>query len=62
MHILQREAKATELRDILDTGDAQYDFAAGVWRSTDGLTTFDSRYRTQTKKADLETGEDQKGQ
>jgi len=35
MHVLQREAKKTELREIDRPADAEYDFAAGVWRSKD---------------------------
>ena len=62
MHVLQREAKATELREIDGPADAVYDFAAGVWRGNDGLIAYDSRYGRQTKKNDIETGEDQKGQ
>lgn len=62
MHVLQRQAKATELREIGGPADAVYDFAAGVWRSKDTLIAYDSRCGLQTKKCDLETGEDQKGQ
>lgn len=62
MHVLQREAKATELNEIDGPRDAVYDFAAGVWRNKNGLIAYDSRYGKQTKKNDLETGEDQKGQ
>jgi hypothetical protein len=62
MHVLQREARTTELRKIEGPDDAVYDFASGVWRSKEGLIAYDSRYGRQTKKNDLETGEDQKGQ
>ncbi len=62
MHVLQREAKGTELSKIEGPEDAEYDFAGGVWRSKDGLISYDSRYGRQTKKNDIETGEDQKGQ
>ncbi len=62
MHVLQREAKVTELREIEGPADAIYDFAAGVWRSHAGLIAYDSQDGMQTKKCDLETGEDQKGQ
>jgi len=62
MHILQREAKATELREIDGPSDAVYDFAAGVWRGKNGLIAYDPRHGQTTKKNDLETGEDQKGQ
>ncbi|WP_062490011.1 hypothetical protein [Labrenzia sp. CP4] len=62
MHVLQREAKATKLGKIAVPADAEYDFAAGVWRNNEGLIAYDTRCDIQTKKNDLETGEDQKGQ
>jgi hypothetical protein len=62
MHILQRLAKTTPITGDLTPADASYDFAAGVWRGEKGLITFDPRRESTTKKNDLETGEDQKGQ
>ncbi|QNH75701.1 hypothetical protein GGD92_25530 [Pseudomonas protegens] len=62
MHILQRKAKTTEHRDISGPEDATYDFDSGVWRNEAGLVAYDPRHAQSTKKNDIETGEDQKGQ
>ncbi len=62
MHVLQRKAKATKLRKVKGPVGAAYNFAGGVWKDESGLITYDSRYETMSKKADVETGEDMKGQ
>jgi hypothetical protein len=42
---------------------AHYDFADGVWVGASGeILALDPRTDQQTKKMDVETGEDQKGQ
>ena len=41
---------------------SNYDFVSGVWQGPNGLVCDDVSLTPQTKKADLETGEDQKGQ
>jgi hypothetical protein len=62
MHVLQRKAKTTECSKIEAPEDATYDFEAGVWRNETGLVAYDPRHAQSTKKNDIETGEDQKGQ
>jgi hypothetical protein len=62
MHVLQREAKVTALRETEQPANASYDFSAGVWRGENGLLAYDQRNNATTKKNDIETGEDQKGQ
>lgn len=41
---------------------AIYDFSRGMWRRPDGAICDDDEQQPRTKKNDLETGEDQKGQ
>jgi hypothetical protein len=41
---------------------ADYDFAAGLWVLNGGALCDDPRQMPASKKNDLETGEDQKGQ
>lgn len=62
MHILERRAKASALRSNSAPRDGIYDFAAGVWRGPSGLLAYDPAIDQMSKKNDLETGEDQKGQ
>lgn len=62
MHVLQRKAKATNLNKAHEPTDASYDFATGVWHGKHGLIAYDKRRDASTKKNDVETGEDQKGQ
>jgi len=64
VHILQRLALRTPARDEtpMPTG-ARYDVADGVWIGVAGeILALDPRTDQQTKKMDVETGEDQKGQ
>ncbi|MFP1133140.1 hypothetical protein [Asticcacaulis sp. W401b] len=41
---------------------ARYDLSSGLWRGDNGLLAYDPETETNTKKMDIETGEDQKGQ
>ena len=62
MHILQRIAKTTKVNGSGVPSNADYDVVAGVWRGQEGLIAFDPESEMTTKKNDLETGEDQKGE
>lgn len=64
MHILQRLAVRTPSRDEIPMPrGARYDFLGGVWRDQDeAALALDPRTDQRTKKMDVETGEDQKGQ
>ena len=63
MHILRRTAVASVARDETPMpADAAYDTAIGVWRGADGPLALDPAFERSTKKNDVETGEDQKGQ
>lgn len=62
MHILQRKAKTYRANGDGQPKDAVYDFLAGVWRSQNGVVAFQDGAPPSTKKNDLETGEDQKGE
>lgn len=42
--------------------DAEYEFAKGIWVGSGGPLCNDPDHMPQSKKADIETGEDQKGQ
>lgn len=63
MHILRRLALVSPARDEtpLPNG-ARYDAALGAWRGESGLLAYDPDTDRTTKKQDVETGEDQKGQ
>ncbi len=62
MHILHRLAKTTPLNSNRLPDGADYDFVAGVWRRDGQVIALDPENQVTTKKADVETGEDQKGQ
>lgn len=63
MHILQINAKKTKIIETIYPDNAIYNFIEGVWRDNKGgLVTYDIRRPMCTKKEDIETGEDQKGQ
>jgi len=62
MHILQRSAKKYQANGNGQPTDAVYDFPAGVWRNEKGVVAFQTGGGPTTKKNDLETGEDQKGE
>jgi hypothetical protein len=64
MHILQRLAVTSPVRDATPMPtDARYDFASGIWKGAGGeIMAMDPALEQQTKKMDVETGEDQKGQ
>lgn len=63
MHILLSRATRSEARDETPMpAEASYDLISGVWRGNAGLLAYDPSTETNTKKMDIETGEDQKGQ
>ena len=63
MHPLFQTTRRTPVSpEGLRPQDADYDFAEGVWRDAKGPLSDDDERIPRTKKADLETGEDQKGQ
>lgn len=63
MHVLRLKARASIARDIPPTPeDAKYDAALGAWRGANGLLAYDPDQDRVSKKNDVETGEDQKGQ
>lgn len=63
MHPLLRTARRTKIDvEICRPAAATYDFAGGVWRDVDGLLSNRPDQIPQTKKFDVETGEDAKGQ
>ncbi len=62
MHFLQTKAKKYQANGDGQPKDATYDFSAGVWRNRNGLVAFQDGNDSVTKKNDLETGEDQKGE
>ncbi|ENZ83252.1 hypothetical protein [Caulobacter vibrioides] len=63
MHVLRGYALESVARDEtpLPTG-ARYDVGLGAWRGEKGLLAYDAMTDRLTKKHDIETGEDQKGQ
>lgn len=62
MHILQAKAKKYRASgDGLPKG-ATYDFVTGVWSNASGHVAFQEGNPPVSKKNDLETGEDQKGE
>lgn len=62
MHVLHRLAKTTPLNSNTAPEGAYYDFVAGVWQREGRAIALDPNNKVTTKKADIETGEDQKGQ
>lgn len=64
MHILQRLAVRTPARpETPMPNGASYDVAGGFWTGAAGEPlALDPRLDRETKKMDVETGEDQKGQ
>ncbi|MFG1315487.1 hypothetical protein [Xanthobacter autotrophicus] len=62
MHILQLKAKRYRVTGNGQPQDATYDFVAGVWRNCKGIVAFQDGGAPASKKNDLETGEDQKGE
>jgi hypothetical protein len=63
MHILRKTAVATPVRDETPMPPkSEYDVSLGVWHGPNGALTYDDNFAQTTKKADVETGEDQKGQ
>ena len=63
MHVLHRLAKTTLLNSSNCAPEGtNYDFAAGVWLRDGQIIALDPDNQVCSKKADIETGEDQKGQ
>jgi hypothetical protein len=64
MHILIGKAKKYKKGDNNSLKDFNYDIQAGHWKSMDGqlLISCTNFLRPQSKKNDIETGEDRKGE
>lgn len=63
MHVLKAGARRSQTREAPPLPDgATYDEALGAWRGTAGLLAYDPDQERVSKKNDVETGEDQKGQ
>ncbi len=63
MHpLLSTTRRTTGLRDAAYPQDATYDFGTGVWTGPNGAICDNDDRNMVSKKNDLETGEDQKGQ
>lgn len=63
MHILRSRAIESDARDQTPMPkDATYDVALGAWHGKSGYLAYDPDTDRTTKKQDIETGEDQKGQ
>ena len=62
-HILERKAKITKVGNVTASEDSTYDTVAGLWRNKDqGIAAYDPGNDRVSKKMDVETGEDLKGQ
>lgn len=62
-HILERKAKTTEVGNVTASKGSTYDTVAGVWRNNDQtIAAYDPGNDKVSKKMDVETGEDLKGQ
>lgn len=62
-HILERKAKTTKIETVTASEDSTYDTIAGVWRNKDqGIVAYEPGNDRVSKKMDVETGEDLKGQ
>jgi hypothetical protein len=66
LHILLKHARSYEVRPAaLAPEGCYYDYEVGAWLVEDTNQLFvdtPARSRPQTKKEDIETGEDQKGE
>ena len=63
MHPLMRTTRRTTAQpDGVRPEGATYDFHQGMWLRPDGPLCDSPDCMSTTKKADIETGEDQKGQ
>ncbi|WCK21760.1 hypothetical protein [Agrobacterium tumefaciens] len=63
MHILRTTALGSTVRDETPMPEgAKYDVTLGAWRGDKGLLAYDADTDRVSKKQDVETGEDQKGQ
>lgn len=63
MHpLLQTTHRTASTPSVGQPTNATYDFISGMWEGPNGPLCDDPNHRPQSKKADMETGEDQKGQ
>jgi len=63
MHPLLETTRRTKADPALGQPmNAAYDFTTGMWNGPNGALCDDPDHIPQSKKADMETGEDQKGQ
>ena len=63
MHpLLSTTRRSSALCDNAYPQDAAYDFRSGMWTGPSGAICDDADRKMASKKNDLETGEDQKGQ
>lgn len=63
MHPLMQTTRRTAADPELGRpNDAAYDFSSGMWTGSKGPLCDDPEHIPQSKKNDMETGEDQKGQ
>lgn len=63
MHALIRTTRRTLAQpNGVRPSNARYEFTKGLWIGPDGPLYRDPDQMPQSKKADIETGEDQKGQ
>ena len=62
-HIMIEKARRTRSRAAPSMPEgALYDSESGVWRLNGRLVARDPAFGISTKKADIETGEDEKGE
>jgi hypothetical protein len=62
MHpLLKTTVRSTVITEAAYPSGAEYDFESGVWQGSNGPVCEDPSTMPMSKKADLETGEDQKG-
>jgi len=62
VHILQMKAKKSRTNGNGHPDAATYDFEVGAWVNEQGLVAFQEGSELVTKKNDIESGEDQKGE
>ncbi len=62
MHPLLSTVRRSKAAPHVRPTDAIYDVPLGMWLGPEGPVSDDPRRMPDTKKNDLETGEDQKGQ
>ena len=62
MHALFSTLRRSKAEPDVRPTDAVYDVPSGMWMGANGPVANELNRMPDTKKADLETGEDQKGQ